>query len=708
MKSIIISDLRNLSDLELLRRVMKRFYDVVPRKKIERRAQSTNSSRENFFWGKETDIPQEKSPSFFESKKFKTAFHRSALVLILLASLLAFSYAKAVLAQNEIEKLNSNVKDELGLILDRVEQGDLKGAIESSEQLKDSVSQIKLKFQSLGQDSGYFSLIAPSDSKFANIERMYDAVNLTMEAMTEIKDISENSLSSKTESDEDYLLDGSTVADTLNLTLNTAGSKLEKASKLLSGIKPELFGQRAEDLENARESLEKIRSKIEELEDFSGTGLGWLFDKKAERKILIIFQNNAELRGGSGGSLGSFGVANISDGKITNIDFGKNIYKLDHEFEAKETILPPVDLSWIVSDGSWTLKDSGWAVDGFEAMKKIEWFYEKESGEQVEGILVADTTAVVNLLDITGPIELKTYDKVITKENFRSEIEREVHKDYFTSAENLEENEPKKIISEMMPIFLDKLVGSIADKDKIFGLISILQKNMAEKDVLIYMENDDFQRYLSRKNLSGEINQNKSSYLYVNNSNIDGLKSSLSMEESIKIKSEISSDGIVITKLNLKREHMGVNVWPDGTNRNLVRMLLPISVNITNFEMVSGNFEQYRDNGYKNGKPYWLTEEAGRPALRFWMTTEPEERSEVNIEYTADVLQLEGDEILLPLIFQKQPGANTDMIEYELTFPENWTPTNIANFDSQNRTIKFSFTLDRDKKFLIKFSKPQP
>jgi hypothetical protein len=700
LKSIIISD------LERYWRVMKRFYDVVPRKKIKKWAQPKNSHKENFFWGKDADIPQEKSPPFFESKKFKTAFHRSALVLILLASLLAFSYAKAVLAQNEIEKLNSNVKDELESILSNVERGDLKGAIESSEQLKDSVSQIKLKLQSLGQDSGYFSLIAPSDSKFANIERMYDAVNLAMEAMTEIKNISENSLSLESERNEDYLFDGSTVADTLNLNLNTAESKLGKASKLLSDINPESLGQRAQDIENARDSLEKIRSNIEELKDFSGTGLGWLFDKKAERKILIIFQNNAELRGGSGGSLGSFGVANISNGKIINIDFGKNIYKLDHEFEAKETIKPPEDLSWVVSDGSWTLKDSGWAVDGLEAMKKIEWLYEKESGEQVDGVFIADATAVISLMDITGPIELPAYDKVITKENFRSEIEQEVHKDYFTSAENLEENEPKKIISEMLPVFLNKLVESIGDKDKIFGLISILQKNMAEKDMLIYMKNDDFQKYLSRKNLSGEINQNKSSYLYVNNSNIDGLKSSLSVDESIKIKSEISNDGIVINKLNIIREHKGVNSWPDGTNRNLVRILLSNGVNITSFETVSGNFEQYRDNGYKNGKPYWLTEEAGRFELRFWMTTEPGERSEANIEYTADVLRSEGDEILLPLIFQKQPGANADKVEYELTFPENWTPTNITNFDSQNQTIKFSFTLDRDKKFLIKFSKP--
>ena len=674
---------------------MKRFYDVVPKKKSAKRAQPQDVQGENFFWGKETEIAQEKSPSFFESKRFKTAFHRSALVLILLVSLLAFSYAKAVLAQNEIEKLNSNVKDELEAILNSVERGDLKGAIVSSEQLKWSVSEIKLKLQSLGQDSGYFSLIAPSDSKFANIERMYDAVNLTMEAMAEIQNISGNSLSLETEGNKDYLFDGSRVADTLNLNLEKAGSKLEKASKLLSSIKPEAIGQKLEDIENARNSLEKMRSNLEELRNFSKTGLGWLFEKSSERKILIIFQNNAELRGGSGGSLGSFGVAKISDGKITDIDFGKNIYKLDHEFEVKENIKPPEDLSWVVSDSSWTLKDSGWAVDGLEAMKKIEWFYEKESGEEVDGVFIVDTTAVVNLMDITGSIELKVYDKVITKENFRSEIEQEVHKDYFTSANNLVENEPKKIISEMMPIFLNKLMGSLGDRDKIFNLISILQRNMAEKEILIYMENDDFQRYLSRKNLSGEVDQNKSSYIYINNSNIDGLKSSLSIDESIKIKSEITSDGIVIN-----------NLWPDGTNRNLVRMLLPNGANITNFEMVSGDFEQYRDDGYKDEKPYWITEEAGRSELRFWMTTEPGEISEVNIEYTADVLQSNGDEVLLPLIFQKQPGANADKVEYELTFPENWTPTNIANFDSQSRTIKFSFILDKDKRFLIKFSKP--
>src|SRR3989339_181117 len=685
---------------------MKRFYDVVPKKKSAKRAQPQDVQGENFFWGKETEIAQEKSPSFFESKRFKTAFHRSALVLILLVSLLAFSYAKAVLAQNEIEKLNSNVKDELEAILNSVERGDLKGAIVSSEQLKWSVSEIKLKLQSLGQDSGYFSLIAPSDSKFAHIERMYDAVNLTMEAMAEIQNISGNSLSLETEGNKDYLFDGSRVADTLNLNLEKAGSKLEKASKLLSSIKPEAIGQKLEDIENARNSLEKMRSNLEELRNFSKTGLGWLFEKSSERKILIIFQNNAELRGGSGGSLGSFGVAKISDGKITDIDFGKNIYKLDHEFEVKENIKPPEDLSWVVSDSSWTLKDSGWAVDGLEAMKKIEWFYEKESGEEVDGVFIVDTTAVVNLMDITGSIELKVYDKVITKENFRSEIEQEVHKDYFTSANNLVENEPKKIISEMMPIFLNKLMGSLGDRDKIFNLISILQRNMAEKEILIYMENDDFQRYLSRKNLSGEVDQNKSSYIYINNSNIDGLKSSLSIDESIKIKSEITSDGIVINKLNLRREHKGINLWPDGTNRNLVRMLLPNGANITNFEMVSGDFEQYRDDGYKDEKPYWITEEAGRSELRFWMTTEPGEISEVNIEYTADVLQSNGDEVLLPLIFQKQPGANADKVEYELTFPENWTPTNIANFDSQSRTIKFSFILDKDKRFLIKFSKP--
>jgi hypothetical protein len=683
---------------------MRRFYDVAPRGIVERKPQTNQKElKADLFWG-DTKPSEPEKPSFFESERFRLAFHRSVLVLMLLVSLLAFSYAKTVMAQNEIENLNSKVRVNLTSILDCVNGGDLAGALTSSEELRKNVGEIKLKLQSLGQNSSYLTLISPDSSMLANVENMYDATAFTTDALIEIKTAATTTLTANSVG-ADYLLDGSSARSRLTTSLKNAQNDLDKALSILVKIDPKALGQSDEDYKKASRSVNKLKHSITELNRFSSDDLGWLFDEKSEKRILVVFQNNAELRGGSGGSLGSFGIININGGKIKNIDFGKNIYKLDHAFEAKEIVSPPEDLAWVISDGGWTLKDSGWAVDGVEAMQKIEWFYEKETRESIDGVMIIDTTAVVDLMEITGPIELPKYDKVITAENFRGEIEQEVHKDYFLNQDNLAENEPKRILFEMMLVFINKIFTSLFDPEQAYKLISILQRSLFSKDILFYTENDGFQEFLDEKNLSGAVDYDKGNYIYINNSNIDGLKSSLSINEKISIKSSISEDGMITNRLNLAREHKGSNNWPDGTNRNLVRILLPYGAKVVNFKIISGDFEQYRSNGFKDGSPYWMTEEAGRPELRFWMTTEPGERSEVNIEYTSDDLQQNGDEILLPLIFQKQPGANVDTVDYELTVPENLVPTNVDNYILASRLIKFSFSLDQDRKFIIKFSK---
>lgn len=284
------------------------------------------------------------------------------------------------------------------------------------------------------------------------------------------------------------------------------------------------------------------------------------------RKYLFLFQNNTEMRA-TGGFIGSYGLLDISQGHVKNF-FIDGIFNPDGQLKAK--IIPPVPIQKI--SAAWSLHDSNWFPDFPASAREAIKFYEKTGGPTVDGVITLTPTVMEKLLAITGPIEMSEYDVVLTAENFVEKTQYEVEVDY-----DKEENKPKKILSDLAPILLEKVVSS-KDMRSLVGAAKVLSDGLKEKHILLYSENQDLQKIISGQGWSGEVLPAQKDYLSVINTNINGYKTDAVVDEAIWHQSEIKDDGSIVDTVVITRKHNGGNAeyeWWNKVNANYMRVYVP-------------------------------------------------------------------------------------------------------------------------------------
>ena len=361
----------------------------------------------------------------------------------------------------------------------------------------------------------------------------------------------------------------------------------------------------------------------------------------AHGKYLVVFQNNAEMRP-TGGFIGTFAVVSFADYKIQKIDFNTNIYKLDNAFTTKTQVLPPDPLSEITQN-KWALRDSNFDINFPEASADIQWFFEQESSQKVDGVIAVNASIISDLLRLTGPVYVEKYDTTITADNFFQEMAQKIEKEYFNSAENQAENEPKTILKDLMPILADKAFNLPKYK-----LVKLASDSMNQKQILLQSNNDSIQQSILANNWGGEIQSTDGDYLGVNNANITdlskikngGAKTSLKIKESIDYRVE-EVGGALQSNLTLTRSHTGSYAWPDGANMNWTRVLVPEGSTLLTAQLNGQDVSDTVEIGY----------EAGKKTFGFWMNTNPQSSSVLNLTYKLPI-----NSSNYSLLVQSQPG----------------------------------------------------
>jgi len=356
-------------------------------------------------------------------------------------------------------------------------------------------------------------------------------------------------------------------------------------------------------------------------------------------KYLILLQNNSEMRP-TGGFIGSFAVIELSNYKIKNINFNTNIYKLDQAYSVDHLVPPPKPLSQ-VSNNRWTLRDSNFAVSYPEAAQKIQWFYNQETGENVDGVIAINASVAKDLLAMTGPIKLPNYDTSISSDNFFTELTTQIEKNYYETSVNRDVNEPKSILKDLLPV----LVSRLMQKNKI-DVAKKLYAEISEKQILFYSNNSNIEQSILSKNWGGEIKNTQSDYLSINNANIGGGKSSLSIKESLDYSVSLKNKDL-ISELTITRSHFGLNVWPDGVNNNYIRVLVPENSSLVSAEL----------NGKDVLKSTEVGKEAGKTYFAIYTHTAPQISDVISLSYK---LPIEAKNY--SLLMQKQPGNLGDKL----------------------------------------------
>ena len=366
--------------------------------------------------------------------------------------------------------------------------------------------------------------------------------------------------------------------------LKTAAARLDDAGIYLSRIKlDDVPEDKKMKFIGAKEKIPVISETIKDFLKNSRIIVD-LLGGNGPRKYLFLFQNNQEMRA-TGGFIGSYGLLDISSGKVRKF-FIDGIFNPDGQL--KEKIVPPKPIQKI--SAAWSLHDSNWFPDFPKSARKAILFYEKTGGPTADGIITLTPTVMRKLLEITGPIEMPEYDVTLDAENFIEKTQNEIEADF-----DKEKNEPKKILSDLAPIVLDKLFSS-RDINTVAKTMNVLIDSLNQKQILLYSSNEELQKIISDRNWSGEIMDAPKDYLSVINTNINGYKTDGVVDEKIEHEAEILDDGSVIDTLTITRHHNGGNFsydWWNKVNADYMRVYVPKNSKLLETE---GQTKEFNDS----------------------------------------------------------------------------------------------------------------
>lgn len=490
------------------------------------------------------------------------------------------------------------------------------------------------------------------------------------------------------------------------------------------------FNDIASKVDKLPDNLSGVVDNIDELKVFLGAG--------RDKRYLLIFQNNAEMRG-SGGFLGSYALVDFREGKIRNLEVpGGGSY--DTEAGLTEKIKAPAPL-WLVNP-QWHFWDANWWPDFPTTAKNLMWFYEKSDGPTVDGVISFTPSVVEKLLTVTGPIDMtKDYGLIITADNFWQQVELTAERDNIIknnpeAVSHLpagEQSKPKKIIGELMAKIMEVLPQKL-DKDNLIKLLSISEDSLASKQIMFYFNDANLEKKVIERNWGGLMSQAPLDYLMVTNTNIAGAKTDRVIKEEIYHQTSIALDGSLIDTVTITRTHTAAKneLLVGVRNVDWLRIYVPQGSQL----IAASGFVAPDLKYFEAPDPTWITndflaqtedlavtdtnsgtkiyQENGKTVFANWLMLDPGNSATITLSYRLpfNMWQVEKktdflnrlnnwlnpkNNIFYPysLLFQKQPGAENETMTTELVLPDS---VKIAwdSSDGNNSLIQ-NFALNRDQ-----------
>ncbi len=466
--------------------------------------------------------------------------------------------------------------------------------------------------------------------------------------------------------------------------LSPAQEHLNNAARLVQAVSHESVPQdKQQFVLLAQEALPEIAFTVRNGVQLTETLLAFLGHDEAKR-YLVLFQNNHEMRP-TGGFIGSLAIVDIENGVVNELDIpGGGVY--DIAGQLTEKVISPKPLHLV--NPAWNLQDANWFPHFPASAEKIQWFFEHSNAPEVDGVITVIPSVIEQLLAITGPIDLtEEFGVVITKENFYDEVQRRAEEKYDVTRES------KKIIGAMTPPLFNQLFEKASDPNGLIEIVNVLREALAEKDILIYMNDPRMQEDFTSRDWSGELKNTDRDYLGIFHANIGGGKTDDVIEQIVKHRAEIGLDGSITNTVTLTRVHNGEvdDEFHSVKNLDYVRFYVPEGselISADGFETPAKELFLPIEPGYENDedlaalsgdiradstRQLFTNTEFGKTVFAGWVQTEVGERSTVTLRYrlpfTLDVNSFWNAIDHYSLFVQKQPGSFGDFFTSDLIVP---------------------------------------
>lgn len=379
-----------------------------------------------------------------------------------------------------------------------------------------------------------------------------------------------------------------------------------------------------------------------------------LLGNSKQKKYLILFQNNMELRP-TGGFIGSFALATFNKGRLTEIVVN-DVYSADGQL--KGHVDPPEPIRIHLGEGGWYLRDSNWDPDFPASAVKAEWFLEKTIGEKVDGVIAIDLYFVKRLVAIIGQINLADFNLVINPDNLYQVLQSEVEDEFFPGS-----IKKASILTALSRVLVDEIRNLNADQHlKLFKEIYL---SLERKHIQIFLHDANAQSAISNLGYSGQLDLTtdcglrciKDSYSLVE-ANLGVNKSNLYITRNNSLKINIEKEQITHELVVDYSNSASPVIGNMGVYKNYARLIVPVDAEIAGIREYDG-VGTYKDVNFD------LIDTNGRREAGFLIDVLPSSKKKIQIVWTlrTDMLA-QGGQYDLKII--KQSGTDEDPISINI------------------------------------------
>ncbi len=330
-----------------------------------------------------------------------------------------------------------------------------------------------------------------------------------------------------------------------------------------------------------------------------------IFFSSKPKKFLLLLLNNNELRPG-GGFIGSFGILELKLGRIQKL-YIDDVYNLDILAYKKRQIIPPKELQKYLQIKAWYLRDANWNPDFSISSQKVLWFYKYEKGvEDFDGVIAVNPIVIGQLLDFVGGIE---YDGIVyNSSNLAKELQFKVEKEFVKKGIPL--NKRKQILNILANKFVKK--AKQLKFKQLIDLLIVVQNNLENKNVMIYMKDSELQKILENKNWAGKVNLDfNNDYLMIVDANLASLKTDSVMIKKVFYKVK-NIENKLISELEIHYKNTGNFTWKTTRYQSFSRIYIPKDSKIIYSNI---DWKYYDKNLEKHVLSFYIVVEPGQEKI---------------------------------------------------------------------------------------------
>lgn len=505
----------------------------------------------------------------------------------------------------------------------------------------------------------------------------------------------------------------------LRISLYTLGNTLGLAQAELSMLLtdrtfPFSIDALAKKGKEATGDLATIRQSTSDIDKLLSLFLS-LAGFKEPRTYLLLLQNSMELRP-TGGFIGSVAIASFADGRLTNLQV-EDVYTFDGQL--KGHVDPPTPIKELLGQEHWYLRDSNWDPDFKEAGERARWFYEKETGASVDGVIGISTPFIIDILAATGPIELSDYGDRITAENFYGKSIYYTQNDFFPGS-----TQKKDFLGSLSRTLLTTITsGKSVNTTTLFRALTTA---LGAHDLVMMFRDPQLQSLIEHYGWAGRAppdagctGTDEASCVFDPiipvEANVGVNKVNYFVTRTLERNITIHTDGTRTASITTTIKNSSGGKDANAPYRTYIRFVLPSGVSVTGVS-VDGVAIASRKGAALPIVPYveTATVASGQNAIGVALDVPSSKERTLVVSYTDPrPLSFGSSGAILDVFTQKQAGITGEKVATTITYPAEWTAgieeqastRQVRDFIAKPGQLKYNTTLTRDDLTRIRFTK---